>query len=349
MDHQVNSTFITYHVYGNFSDENPEYTPGVKPVHSVIIGIFISVWIVTVNVLLITAILSSRVLRSRPSSWLLLNLAVADLLVGVIITPLSTYYEMRQVWDLGHHMCMAWLSMDILLSCVSLLALLMINVDRLIFLLLPVQYPNKVTWCAIYSMVMICWLGCLVMVLPFFFAGQASAGYDTIIPHMCFMEMTQLYTIGSAISVYFVPATCVVALNIAIMVIYCIKTKQVHVTTNSSYLPHHRRRKMTSVMCTMSVVNALYIIMWLPFFLFSVLFAIGHHDLVSSQVIYVTIWIAYANSGVNPLLWLMYKDIRTVYVDMLRCLCRRHSEQANYCVDTDDYTNPQITVLQPLT
>lgn len=84
-----------------------------------------------------------------------------------------------------------------------------------------------------------------------------------------------------------------------------------------------RLKRVVFVLC---VANAVYIFMWLPFFLVNILSAAGMYYAVSSTTFDVVIWLAYANSGVNPLVWLMYPDIKKAFVNILRCRFDRNRQ-----------------------
>uniref|UniRef100_A0A915LSP1 G-protein coupled receptors family 1 profile domain-containing protein n=2 Tax=Meloidogyne javanica TaxID=6303 RepID=A0A915LSP1_MELJA len=64
------------------------------------------------NLLVILAILIERDLRSRPQYYLIFSLAVADLMVGLLITPLGAWTTLRQKWEMGVTVCDFWISVD---------------------------------------------------------------------------------------------------------------------------------------------------------------------------------------------------------------------------------------------
>jgi len=61
--------------------------------------------------------------RSRPQYYLIFSLAVADLIVGTVVTPLGAWYTLKQGWDLGVTLCDFWISMDVLVCTASILHL----------------------------------------------------------------------------------------------------------------------------------------------------------------------------------------------------------------------------------
>ena len=74
------------------------------------------------NLFVIFAIIIEKDLR-RPQYYLILSLAVADLLVGCIVTPLMAVYELQKRWTLGSHACNFWIGVDVLVCTSSILHL----------------------------------------------------------------------------------------------------------------------------------------------------------------------------------------------------------------------------------
>ena len=77
----------------------------------------------------IAAILLERNLQSV-ANYLILSLAVADLLVACLVMPLSAVYEVSQEWKLGTELCDMWTSSDVLCCTASILHLVAIALDR---------------------------------------------------------------------------------------------------------------------------------------------------------------------------------------------------------------------------
>lgn len=83
------------------------------------------------NVFVIAAILLERNLQNV-ANYLILSLAVADLLVACLVMPLGAVYEVSQEWTLGPELCDMWTSSDVLCCTASILHLVAIALDRLV-------------------------------------------------------------------------------------------------------------------------------------------------------------------------------------------------------------------------
>ena len=81
------------------------------------------------NVFVISVILLERHLQSV-ANYLILSLAVADLLVACLVMPLGAVYEVSQKWLLGPALCDMWTASDVLCCTASILHLVAIATDR---------------------------------------------------------------------------------------------------------------------------------------------------------------------------------------------------------------------------
>ena len=96
------------------------------------------------NILVIIAIKSSHKLKS-PTHQLILSLAMVDLLLGILVLPMSAVYEVLGIWVFGQHLCFIWLTMDMWTCTSSILNLVAISMDRFIAVTQAVKYPTIIT------------------------------------------------------------------------------------------------------------------------------------------------------------------------------------------------------------
>ncbi|KAK8375099.1 hypothetical protein O3P69_016265, partial [Scylla paramamosain] len=80
------------------------------------------------NVFVIAAILLERNLQ-QVANFLIVSLAVADLMVACLVMPLGAVYEISKEWILGPELCDMWTSSDVLCCTASILHLVAIALD----------------------------------------------------------------------------------------------------------------------------------------------------------------------------------------------------------------------------
>lgn len=81
------------------------------------------------NSFVIAAFCLKRRLR-KPSNYFILNLAVTDLSLAVLILPISAVYDVTGKWVFGEEVCLIWTVMDVFISTISILSLVAISADR---------------------------------------------------------------------------------------------------------------------------------------------------------------------------------------------------------------------------
>ena len=79
---------------------------------SILLGILILSTIFG-NIFVISAIVLEKNLKSV-GNYLVLSLAVTDLLVACLVMPLGAVYEVLQQWTFGSELCELWTSIDVL-------------------------------------------------------------------------------------------------------------------------------------------------------------------------------------------------------------------------------------------
>ncbi|XP_036332489.1 5-hydroxytryptamine receptor 2B-like [Rhagoletis pomonella] len=98
-------------------------------VMSIVLGLLIFITIIG-NVFVIAAIILERNLQNV-ANYLVVSLALADLLVACLVMPLGAVYEISEGWILGPELCDIWTSCDVLCCTASILHLVAIAADRI--------------------------------------------------------------------------------------------------------------------------------------------------------------------------------------------------------------------------
>lgn len=113
-------------VDGN-SNEDDDYDQVILTIMiSSLLGI-VTLCTVIGNVFVIVAILLERNLRTV-GNYLVLSLAIADLMVACLVMPLGAVYWVSGQWTLGAGWCDVWTMTDVLLCTASILHLLAIAI-----------------------------------------------------------------------------------------------------------------------------------------------------------------------------------------------------------------------------
>lgn len=149
----------------SFTQGPPLQSVGISALVGLLFSI-ITVLTVVGNMLVILSVLIVKKLQ-RPSNYLLVSLAVSDLLVGVVVMPLSIAYYITNSWYLGETICSMWVSFDVMLCTASILNLLAISVDRYLVITRPFDYARDRSWKHIVLYIFLAWvISILTCTLP---------------------------------------------------------------------------------------------------------------------------------------------------------------------------------------
>ncbi|KAK5966966.1 putative serotonin receptor [Trichostrongylus colubriformis] len=165
------------------------------------------------NLFVIVAIASERDLRCRPQYYLIFSLAVADLIVGLIVSPLGAWSTVAGAWPFGVTLCDIWISVDVIVCTASILHLVAIALDRY-WSVTDITYVQNRTPKRIMIMLTVIWMTSLLISLAPF-AGWKDEGFkDRVLrQHVCLISQQISYQVFSTATAFYIPL-------IAIIVIY---------------------------------------------------------------------------------------------------------------------------------
>ncbi|XP_045074783.1 trace amine-associated receptor 13c-like, partial [Coregonus clupeaformis] len=121
----------------------------------------ISAVTVFLNVLVIISISHFKQLHTQ-TNLLILSLAVADLLVGLIAIPVVTVAIMESCWVLGKYFCEFFLFIGYFIISLSLGNLVLISIDRYVAVCDPLLYHSKITIPRMMRWISITWCCCII-------------------------------------------------------------------------------------------------------------------------------------------------------------------------------------------
>ncbi|CAF1402147.1 unnamed protein product [Rotaria magnacalcarata] len=162
-----------------------------------------------------TLVLSALFLDKRlhmPSFYLIANMAIADLLLGLSVLPFSSVLELlNDRWIFGQSFCSAWLALDVVCCTASIIALMGVSIDRYIGVTRPLNYGSIMTTRRSVYLVIVIWaVSILTSVVPLFGLTDrekqsndfdiAQETYET-----CKVNKNTFYTIFSSMISFYIP------------------------------------------------------------------------------------------------------------------------------------------------
>ncbi|KAM9354499.1 5-hydroxytryptamine receptor 1D isoform 1-T3 [Pholidichthys leucotaenia] len=161
------------------------------------------------NAFVIATIYLTRKLHT-PANFLIGSLAVTDLLVSILVMPISILYTVSKTWSLGQIVCDIWLSSDITFCTASILHLCVIALDRYWAITDALEYSKRRTMRRAAIMVGVVWVISISISMPPLFWRQAKAHEELT---ECVVNTDQIsYTLYSTFGAFYVPTVLLIIL-----------------------------------------------------------------------------------------------------------------------------------------
>ncbi|KAA0196882.1 hypothetical protein HAZT_HAZT002197 [Hyalella azteca] len=183
---------------------------------SVVLGVMILTTVIG-NVFVIAAILLERNLQ-QVANFLIVSLAVADLMVACLVMPLGAVYERIEVihllaMDRILELCDMWTSSDVLCCTASILHLVAIALDRY-WAVTQVDYIQaRRNGKRIGIMILLVWLtAVIVSMAPFFGWKDPNYLFRVNEQKKCLVSQDLGYQIFATLATFYVPLTAILIL-----------------------------------------------------------------------------------------------------------------------------------------
>ncbi|XP_033640787.1 probable G-protein coupled receptor No9 [Asterias rubens] len=324
---------------------------------AIIIAMWLEASIATIaNTLAVMAFFMSKKIRKKVSNYFILNLSVADLLVGAVVMPINNVSVYYGYWPFGKVVCKIWLLLVFACTVLSSFALVLISWDRYLWVRAPLVYIHNQskkralaviagTIFTTYTFVSVIDVGWEV------FSGEQQVNYSTT------CESEGIFSIPYAFITFafefVLPAGLLATFNIHVFIkirkmllqrqrtesgtisIECRNNSKRDKTTSDADLRDSSLRQPTSngaasprqpgpqayrkSAIMLGLMTGAFIICWCPWFIIIFINALNGGDYVSFDLLWSMSYLLFANSAINPFL---YASTNVHYkAQMLSLLC----------------------------
>ncbi|NWS68780.1 DRD3 protein, partial [Crotophaga sulcirostris] len=184
------------------------------------------------NVLVCLAVLRERTLQTT-TNYLVVSLAVADLLVATLVMPWMVYLEVTGgVWTFSRICCDIFVTMDVMMCTASILNLCAISIDRYTAVVKPVQYQYNTgqSSCRRVSlMIVIVWMLAFAVSCPLLFGFNTTGD-----PSVCSIS-NPIFIIYSSLVSFYLPFMVTLLLYVRIYLVLRQRQKKRTLTRQGSY------------------------------------------------------------------------------------------------------------------
>ncbi|CAF94841.1 unnamed protein product, partial [Tetraodon nigroviridis] len=247
------------------------------------------------NILVILSIICFKQLQS-PTNYLILSLASADLLVGILVYPLSMAFSLSSCLYHEGLFCKIRASFDISLSSSSILHLCCISIDRYYAVCRPLMYESKITNSVVVVMILMSWVVSVLIGISILVGGlneeQCVEG--------CFIDVLLENVVGPVFSFY-LPVVIMLCIYLKIFLVAQRHVRSIRSTTALADVSKIQRRATK----TLAVVLGAFLLCWTPFFL-CITFGPFTPLSIPVSVIETLNWFTLANSMLNPFIYAFF-------------------------------------------
>ncbi|XP_078094627.1 alpha-1A adrenergic receptor [Mustelus asterias] len=325
-----------------------------------VLGSFI-LFAVLGNILVILSVACHRHLQTV-TNYFIVNLAMADLLLGCTVLPFSATLEILGHWAFGRVFCTVWAALDVLCSTASIMSLCVISIDRYIGVSYPVRHPSIMTERRGLLTLLAVWLLALVISVGPLLGWKEPAPPDETI---CKVTEEPGYVLFSAFGSFYVPLTIILVMYCRVYIVARRETRSLRVgrkrersredevtlrihrrssPPDSSPRPPELRNKSShlrthfSVLLlkfskekkaakTLGIVVGGFILCWLPFFVVLPLGSFFPAYKPPETIFKIAFWLGYFNSCINPIIYpASNQEFKKAFQNILKGRCHHRKQ-----------------------
>ncbi|XP_043106836.1 trace amine-associated receptor 13c-like [Puntigrus tetrazona] len=254
----------------------------------------LSAWTVFLNLLVIISISHFKKLHT-PTNLIILSLAVADMLLGLVM-PIEATRLIETCWYFGETFCGLYSIFIAMLLSASLSNLVLIAVDRYVAVCHPLQYPQKITMTK--TLISIC--------LSWVCSSAYNAAFVINITDVCYGECSVLmgfaWRVTDLIMSFIFPCILIISFYLRIFFVEHRQVKVINSLMKSGRCVNEgslRRKSESKAALTLGIIVTVYLLCYIPYYICSI-------TVISSTAIHILTWVMYFNSGLNPMIYALF-------------------------------------------
>ncbi|KAK3091311.1 hypothetical protein FSP39_018840 [Pinctada imbricata] len=315
---------------------------------AVVIGFFIGLLIIMTvvgNLIVLFAFVYEKKLRNF-SDYLILNLAVSDVIIGSVSIPFYAPQLLTGRWPFGHTFCLIWLVVDYLTPAASAINICVISLDRYIQVGHPLWSRNHHNRNLLIAFLAAPWLIPALYFIPAITLWEPTKG--RVIPeNQCFLPYNNnipVLLIGAFIE-FLVPFITVTTFNILVYMNIKRRSKRLEARANAARLAvageqvtldgpsntnetrngrsdasHTSRssfKKDRKAARSLFIFVIIFAVCWMPYEVLATVQTVCG-GCVNKHLFEFVFWMLWLNSTVNPFLYpLLHTRYRKAFAKLL--------------------------------
>ncbi|XP_047226612.1 trace amine-associated receptor 13c-like [Girardinichthys multiradiatus] len=275
-----------------------------KPTISWVIAVFLqfllffnSVSTVTLNLFVIISVSHFRQLH-KTTNFLLLSLAISDLMVGLVFFP-GESVRLTTCWLFGDIMCLMYIYIISLIVSASVGNIVLISVDRYVAICDPLHYHSRITVTRTQLCICLCWLYSAFYSITF--VGDGISEKKILCHGQCVLFNYYAFVIDLVLS-FTVPVTVIIVLysKVFVMAVFQARAIRSRVTAISLQRTVTGRKSELKAARTLGILVLVFLMCFCPFY-----FAALGGD-ISFNTSATVLCLFSINSCLNPLIYAIF-------------------------------------------
>ncbi|XP_028654809.1 trace amine-associated receptor 13c-like [Erpetoichthys calabaricus] len=279
------------------------------------------------NLVVIASISHFKQLHS-PHNLLVLSLATADLLLGLLVLPFSMIRTVETCWYFGPDICRTHSSVDLFFCTVSIFHLGFIAVDRYFAVCDSLRYSSKMNNKVISYIILTGWILAAIYSYGSIHSKSNDEGLLSTVPMMacegsCLLLFNKLWSIVDILT-FVLPCSAMVVIYARIYSVAKSQARKIQnmdiksQTTEESQAGKKRKLEQKAAK-TLGIVMGAFLACWVPYFTTTVVDAFYNYQ-TPAVIFDGFIWLAYTNSAFNPLIYgFFYPGFRKALRIIITC------------------------------
>ncbi|XP_034557418.1 trace amine-associated receptor 1-like [Notolabrus celidotus] len=243
-----------------------------------------------------------------PTNYLIVSLAVSDLLLGLLVMFPSMILTIESCWYFGDFFCKVYMSSDVTLCTASILNLSFISVDRYYAVCQPLLYRSRITDNVVLIMILLTWsisvfIGFGMIFLKLNILGVEEFYYNHVVcKGGCVLFQSGPSSVISSVLSFYMPGVIMLAVYLKVLLV---AQKQFRSIQRAGCVSSVKTSSQTKATKTLAVVMGAFLSFWTPFFVCNIIDPFISYS-VPPQLFEVLVWLGYLNSTVNPMIYAFF-------------------------------------------
>lgn len=245
-----------------------------------------------------------------PTNYLIVSLALSDLLLGLLVMFPSMIQCIESCWYFGDILCKVYMSSDVMLCTASILNLSFISIDRHYAVCQPLLYRRKISVNVVLFMILLSWgISALVGFGMIFLKLNIKGIEDFYNKHIacegrCVLFQSGLSSTLSSVLSFYIPGIIMLGVYLKI---FLVAQRQLRSIQNTSWMSSTRisNTNQTKATKTLAIIMGAFLSFWTPFFVLNIIDPFINYS-TPAELFETFLRVGYLNSTLNPIIYAFF-------------------------------------------